>query len=133
MVLKDNIKLLKDLGFEEVGNWHLNGGSLEFQIVKSGNNILYAFVAQDTIQYIGKSKNSLRIRMNQYKKPGKTQSTNNKNNSRIKQFLQIGITVRIFALFPSEKLEYHRFPINISDGLEGNLITHVLPPWNDIK
>ena len=65
-----------------------NSGSLQFRLTQYINerNILYAFVAQGEVKYIGKSTQTLSGRMNGYKHPGPTQSTNINNNVRLKTF-----------------------------------------------
>lgn len=129
----DDLQFLRTLGFEEVGVWFLEGNSLQFRLVKNENeqNILYAFVAQGIVKYIGKSTMTLRGRMNGYWKPGPTQTTNINNNARIRELLQKGTPVQIFTLVPREENYYKGFPVNIAAGLEDNLLAHIRPPWNN--
>lgn len=129
----ENIHHLLKIGFEEVGEWILQGNSLQFRLVKYINerNILYAFVAQGIIKYIGKSTRTLVERMNGYSHPGSTQTTNINNNARIKELLLKGIPVQIFALIPKDEVLHKGFRINIAAGLEDNLLAHFRPQWND--
>jgi len=126
-------RFLLDLGFEEVGEWLFEGGSLQFRLTQHSNerNILYAFVAQGEVKYIGKSNQTLNGRMNGYKHPGPTQSTNINNNARIKDLLHKGIPVQILAFVQKEEMFYHDVPINRAAGLEDNLIARIRPPWNN--
>src|SRR5271157_501420 len=97
---------LLDFGFEEAGEWFLEGGSLQLRLDRHGKeqNILYAFVAQGEVKYIGKSNQTLSGRMNGYKHPGPTQSTNINNNARIKDLLHSGIRVQILAFVQKEEM-----------------------------
>jgi hypothetical protein len=130
---RKDLQLLLMLGFEEVGRWFLDGNSVQFRLAKSENerNILYAFVVQGNVQYIGKSTMTLSGRMNGYRNPDPTQTTNINNNARIRELLQKGTPVQIFALVPEEKILYKGFPVNIAAGLEDNLLIRIRPPWND--
>jgi len=131
--MNKELSLLEQLGFENVGKWSLENGSLNCKIEKHQNeyNILYAFVSKDKIKYIGKSTNTLSKRIYQYMKPGPSQKTNIKNNKNIKELLMEGQEVQIWAFPNQEKLYYREFPINIAAGLEDNLIAVVKPDWND--
>lgn len=129
----EDLQLLLMLGFEEVGAWFLEGNSVQLQLKKNENeqNILYAFVVEGNVKYIGKSKMTLRGRMNGYWKPGPTQTTNIDNNARIRELLQKGASVQIFALVPKEEIRYKGFLMNIAAGLEDNLLARIRPPWNN--
>ena len=59
-------------------------------LLEDKKNILYAFVSEGKIKYIGKSVQYLKARMNGYKNPGPTQNTNIKNNKKIKEILKNG-------------------------------------------
>jgi hypothetical protein len=134
--MTQNIKgmqFLLDFGFEEAGEWFLEDDSLQIRLKRHKNerNILYAFVAQGKIQYIGKSNQTLLGRMNGYKNPGPTQSTNINNNARIKELLHANITVKILVFVPKEAVIYREVPVNIAAGVEEILITKIRPPWNN--
>ncbi|MCG6537142.1 MAG: hypothetical protein L7F78_21140 [Syntrophales bacterium LBB04] len=125
-------RFLLGFGFEEVGEWLFEGGSLQFRLTQHSNeqNILYAFVAQGEVKYIGISKQTLSGRMIGYKRPGPTQSTNINNNARIKDLLHRGTPVQILAFVQKEEMLYHDVPIDRAAGLEHNLIARLRPPWN---
>ncbi len=129
----ENLQFLLKLGFEEVGMWVLNGNSVQFQLTKNENerNILYAFIVQGNVNYIGKSTMTLGGRMNGYRNPNLSQITNINNNARIKELLQKGTPVKIYALVPKEEILYKGFPLNIAAGLEDNLLARIRPPWNE--
>jgi len=128
-------QLILDLGFKSVGEWLLKDGSLQFRLTQYGNerNILYTFIVQGEVKYIGKSTQTLTGRMNGYKNPGPTQSTNIDKKARIEGLLRKGIPVSIFVLVPKEEMSCRGMPINIAAGLEDNLIARIIPPWNDRK
>lgn len=132
----EDLELLLKIGFEKVGRWYLDQDSLNFQLDKYGNksNILYAFIVQQNVKYIGKSTLELSKRMNGYKNPGLSQSTNIKINSKIKEYLQNGVGVEIYAFIPkSIELFYEGILVSIAAGLEDNLLTCIKPEWNDRK
>jgi len=128
----DTVQFLLELGFEEVGEWLIEEDSLQFSLTRHRNeqNILYAFVVQGEVKYIGKSNLTLSRRMNGYKQPGPTQNTNIRINSRIKDLLHKNISVQILAFVEKEKILYRGVPINLAAGLEDNLIARVRPQWN---
>ena len=126
-------QFLLEFDFENVGEWLFEGSSLQFRLSQHSNeqNILYAFVAQEEVKYIGKSNQTLAGRMNGYKNPGPTQSTNINNNTRIIELLHKGIAVQILAFVQKEEMLYRGVPINRAAGLEDNLIARIRPPWNN--
>lgn len=126
------LRLLQEIGFEEVGYWFLHGDEMEFRLEKheEGQDILYAFVAKDNVKYIGKTVKTLTDRMNRYKHPGRQQATNVKNNKEIRKLLEQGIAVKIFALLPNQETLYRGLPIDLVTGLESKLISVLNPPWN---
>jgi|TARA_B110000967_G_scaffold198060_1_gene230551 hypothetical protein len=70
---------LVDIGFISVGFWNLNDEEIEFGLLESHKmttNVLYSFISNDEIKYIGKTKMKLSQRIYHYKKPGPTQSAN---------------------------------------------------------
>jgi len=93
-------------------------------------NVLYAFVSNGEIKYIGKTTQPLKGRMASYQNPGPTQSTNIKNNENIKMLLEADEAVDIFILPDIRLLHYGGFHINLAAGLEDSLISEISPPWN---
>jgi hypothetical protein len=132
--MENNLQSLLDLGFESVGEWKLRFDQLSFQIdrYKEKKNILYAFVGDGKILYIGKSDQTLYQRMNGYKNPGPTQSTNINNHSRMKGNLEQNKRTLIYIFFQKEDLIYRGVNVNLAAGLEDNLITIFKPPWNNL-
>ena len=132
--MEDNLQRLLELGFGPAGEWQLKSGQLSFQLdrYREGKNILYAFVANGQVLYIGKSTRTLYERMNNYKNADSTQRTNIKNYSRIKEDLEHNKRIEIYVFIRNESLIYRGVMVNLAAGLEDNLITMFKPPWNDL-
>jgi hypothetical protein len=87
--------------------------------------------ATPLIKYVGKSTTTLKQRMQQYKTPGPSQSTNIENNANIKKELEAGKFVEIYAFVDSGLFSsYGGFRINLAEGLETSIIEDVKPEWN---
>ncbi|MDR0558185.1 MAG: GIY-YIG nuclease family protein [Treponema sp.] len=127
------MKRLQNIGFQKVGNWLLEFEKLDFKLEKfvDCSNVLYAFIVNDSIKYVGKSTKTLRERMQQYKTPGPTQSTNIKNNDNIKKELRSGKFVDIFVFVDTGLFSYGGFRINLAEGLETSIIANIKPDWNE--
>lgn len=123
---------LLDIGFELAGHWSLNATTLSFELIRHGSqrNILYAFVCDGEVKYVGKTIQSLRSRMNGYKNPGASQITNVRNNLRLKEQLNNGAAVDILALPDNGLLHYGQFHYNLAAGLEDSIIKVLKPEWN---
>lgn len=123
---------LLEIGFVPVGHWENAEGRLVCGLTRHATqkNVLYAFVCDGEIKYIGKSKSSLATRMSQYRNPAPSQTTNVRNNHRITELLAAGGSVDIYALPDSGLLHYGRFHLNLAAGLEDDLIRVIDPPWN---
>jgi len=130
---RNKVQRLIDLGFENIGVWHLVDGVLSNGI--NGNilgirNFLYAFITGDRVRYIGKSSTTLRQRMNGYKNPGPTQRTNIRIKEKIIELVNGRQTVGIMIFLPQETLKYKGWNIDIASGLENILIETIKPDWN---
>ena len=125
-------RLLK-IGFIPVGNWTQNDSlGISFTLNSNHNtkNILYAFISNGAIMYIGKTIRSLNNRMYGYQNPGPTQSTNIRIKALIKKCFLSKMPVDIFILPDNGLLRYGDFKINIPGGLEDSLIYELNPEWN---
>lgn len=91
---------LLEIGFVPAGHWTLENDRLKCELSRHSTqkNILYAFVCDGQVKYVGKTIRALAIRMSGYKTPGKTQTTNINNHRRIKELLSLGVAVEILAL-----------------------------------
>lgn len=59
---------LLDIGFEIAGHWFIENGKLRFELIRHSTqkNILYAFVCDGQVKYVGKTVRSLSERMAGY-------------------------------------------------------------------
>lgn len=123
---------LLNLGFIPVGNWELNNNQIAFNLISNHatTNVLYSFVSNGEIKYIGKTIMQLSQRMYGYQNPGPTQATNIRVNGDIKELLQIEQPVDIFILIDNGLLKYGSFRINLAAALEDSLIHEINPIWN---
>jgi hypothetical protein len=123
---------LKNMGFHLCGEWKLDNNRLKCDLVDCANakNVLYAFVCEEQVLYIGKTVQSLRKRINGYQTPGPTQSTNIKGNKLIKESISDGKCIEIYALPDNGLLYYGGFHVNLAAGLEDSLVKTLKPSWN---
>ena len=72
---------LIEIGFEPTGHWKIEGDLLKFELLQNAQqkNVLYAFVCDGEIMYIGKTVQTLKKRMSGYAKPGASQSPINRS------------------------------------------------------
>lgn len=132
LVRTDALQKLIDIGFTDVGSWRLDGEGISFTLDDNAkeSSILYSFVVNGEVKYIGKSIQTLYKRMYLYKQGGSSQVTNIRNRQSIKNSLEKGFAVRIYAFVQGTPMAYKDMPINISAGLEDNLISLLKPEWN---
>lgn len=123
---------LLEIGFEPAGHWTLENGKLKCELTRhsSQKNILYAFVCDGQVKYVGKTIRALAVRMTGYKTPGKTQTTNINNHRRIRELLGEDVAVEIFALPDTGLLHYGQFHLNLAAALEDDIIRIIDPEWN---
>jgi len=123
---------LINIGFSSVGVWRLFEDKIVYSLNSkhTSRNVLYCFVSNGDIKYIGKTSMQLSQRMYGYQNPGSTQSTNIRINSAIKKLLENEQPVDILILTGNELLNYGSFKINLAAGLEDSLIFDINPEWN---
>jgi len=124
---------LTKIGFTKAGSWALSEGEVTLILSSDAqaSDLLYAFVVNDVVKYLGKTSRMLKTRMRGYWKPGARQSTNIRNYARIKKALQDGMDVSIYVLTDVAGLTYEGHAVNLADGLEPSLIQTLQPAWND--
>jgi len=127
-------QLLIDLGFEAAGAWVLAGNDLVCRLARhpDRSGILYAFVVGDNVMYVGKTAKTLRWRMNQYRRPGPSQRTNQRINPQICELLAEGQDVEVLVLVDAEPIMYRGLRLSLAAGLEDALIARLDPPWNQV-
>jgi len=123
---------LMEIGFQTAGHWQLVDGELSLELLRHGSqkNVLYAFVSDGDVKYVGKTVQRLVTRLSGYRHPGPTQSTNTRNNGLIKELLNSGAAVDILTLPDNGMLHYGQFHVNLAAGLEDNIIAVLQPEWN---
>ncbi|MBD2301890.1 GIY-YIG nuclease family protein [Nostoc sp. FACHB-190] len=122
--------------FKLAGHWLMENGKLKCELIRcysSQKNVLYAFVCDGQVKYVGKTKDTLASRMSGYKTPGKSQTTNIKNNRHIKELLAKKVAVEIFALPDNGLMHYGQFHLNLAAALEDDIIRIIDPEWNALN
>ena len=122
---------LKETGFKLAGSWELKNECISPEIHSFGEerDALYAFIVMEEVKYVGKTSRLLKERLKMYRKPGKTQPTNIRNNAHIKRVLSAGDDVLIYALINDNK-EYKGFKLSLPAALEDSIIDVMKPEWN---
>ncbi len=120
------------MGFRKCGEWKHDADCVKCSLVDqaSAPNVLYAFVSEGLVLYIGKTVRSLKQRMYNYQNPGPSQLTSKRGNELIKGFLARGKSVDVYALPDNGLLRYGGFHVNLAAGLEDALIRDLKPKWN---
>ncbi len=127
---------LNNYGFVEVGKWKLNehlrsGVAFELYRFKE-KRVVYAFVIDAEVKYIGVCDNTsttLKNRMSRYQSL-QGAGTNERIANKIKDCLNRGKAVKIFALKPESTLQYKGLNVDLVKGLENPLIERLKPEWN---
>lgn len=126
-----SLERLRRIGFRPVGSWS-HVGCLKCQITEHADaaNVLYAFVADDEILYVGKTVQPLRARMRGYERPGPSQSTNSRSHEKLTELVLGGRSVQILALPDNGLLTFGGFHVNLAAGLEDSIVRELRPLWN---
>ncbi len=127
-----NVSSLIEIGFESVGSWYLLDGALRHDVehLADASPALYAFVINKEIKYVGKTTKTLKQRLYGYQKPGPTQATNIKVESKIRACLESSISVHIMAYHDTNPAKIGQFQLNLPAGLEDDIIHQLSPEWN---
>jgi hypothetical protein len=126
------MKRLTDIGFRKVGEWKMLNESISPNLLElaDSSNILYAFIFDGEVLYVGKTTQTLQKRIYGYQKPGPSQFTNIKGNKLLKELLAEGKSISIYAL-PDDGLHHiGAFHLNLAAGLEDSIIATLKPRWN---
>jgi hypothetical protein len=126
------LERLQEIGFRPVGSWTHADDCLACHLVEHGKsaNVLYAFVSDGELLYVGKTIQPLRMRMRGYERPGPGQSTNIRSNAKLKELIRAGHSVQILALPDNGLLKYGGFHVNLAAGLEGSIVRELRPAWS---
>ncbi len=127
------MKRLTDIGFRKVGEWQIVNGAIipNFTDLSNSENILYAFISNGEVLYVGKTTQPLKKRMYGYQNPGPTQNTNIKSNRLILELLSNGKHIEIYALPDDGDHRVGVFYLNLAAGLEDSIISTLKPKWNE--
>lgn len=128
---------LKQYGFLEAGEWiaYPNVKSrISFELSDSfkKERVVYAFVVEGTVKYIGVCEGTtttLTDRMKRHKNMTGG-GTNERIAQKIKDCLDEKKTVKIFALKPKTLCRYCGLTIDLVNGLKNPLIQKFKPEWN---
>ncbi|MFP3586512.1 GIY-YIG nuclease family protein [Paraburkholderia sp. SIMBA_055] len=123
---------LLEIGFQVAGNWYLAADRIRIDVRQQGTqrNVLYAFVCDGEVKYVGKSTQTLRERMAGYASPGSAIRTNLRVNKLIHALLTDEITVEVLVLPDNGLMHYGPFHLNLAAGLEDSIIRTLRPEWN---
>lgn len=126
------MKHLTDIEFKKVGSWTLTNNYFNHNITShlAERGLLYSFVSNNIVLYIGKTTDTLKNRMNGYKNAAGSQRTNIRVKGKIIEFLNASKPVDIYILLDKVNLTYKNYKISLASGLEDNLIAALKPEWN---
>ncbi len=121
-------------GFVKVGRWEIHEGKLMCNLVKEQTsfNVLYAYIVDDEVLYVGKTTIRLKDRMYQYQNPDRRQKTNLRVNELLSKAVSDGREIKVFALPDPGDMDYHGFHLNLAAGIEDSVISQLQPTWNKI-
>jgi len=132
-----NVARLVAIGFRQAGRWTLANQVLRLTLepaIVHEQNVLYAFVVNGVLMYVGKTTQSLIKRMQGYRSPASNSerggSTNIKNNRNIIDALRAGANVDIYVLHALPIQQHGEFAVNVAAGLEDSIINKLAPSWN---
>jgi len=127
----NEMKKLTTIGFIKVGEWVLESSfnhTINTHLEK--RSLLYSFVSDSKVLYIGKTADTLKNRMNGYKNAGGSQRTNIRVKKEIIEILSNKKDVHIYILLDEAKLTFKNYAISLAAGLEDTLIADIKPIWN---
>ncbi len=126
-----SMKRLTDIGFRRVGEWTLedNGVRARLDEPLADQRLLYAFVSDGKVLYVGKTIGGLKKRMSGYQCPGATQYTNIRGKKEIMKSMKEGKKIEILAMTDG-LLKLGDFQVNMAAGLEDSIIAVLKPEWN---
>lgn len=129
------MRRLLQIGFEQVGSWRLREQELALELTRMNGhrNVLYAFVDNADVLYVGKTTGTLENRMGGYLRPHISQRTNARNNLALMQLLRQDRAIDIYAWADPGMHRIGDFHLNYAAGLEDSIIRALAPPWNGAR
>tara|TARA_R110002094_G_scaffold22142_1_gene34321 strand:+ start:3571 stop:4068 length:498 start_codon:yes stop_codon:yes gene_type:complete len=122
-------EFLVESGFKESGEWLLNEGNIRLSSEPPTSSGVYAKVVNSEVVYIGVATKNLKQRLNFYRNPGNSQSTNIRLKAKIIEVLESGMSVEILIAMPKPG-SWNGLPVDYVTGLEFALIERYQPTWN---
>ncbi len=131
---KPPLSRLEEIGFELAGEWLLEDGEprIEVRRYAAAANVLYAFVSEQELLYIGRSGRALGLRMQGYEQGGPARSVRARNRERVVAMLMLDQQVALYAMPDPGSMLYGSFRVNLAAGLQHSLIDALDPPWNKL-
>lgn len=129
------MRRLLEIGFEQVGKWQLIDQKLALVLTRMNGqrNVLYAFIQDASVLYVGKTTGPLENRMGGYLRPHASQRTNVRNHQSLVQLLRQDKVVDIYAWADTDMHRIGEFHLNYAAGLEDSIIRTIVPPWNGAR
>lgn len=90
---------------------------------------VYAFAIKGIVQYVGLASRGIAGRLYSYTRPGASQRTNVRLNSKISDLLTTGTLIEIFVAHPTDG-DWNGMRLSGPQGLEAALIADYELPWN---
>ncbi len=132
---------LREIGFRDLAVWEANphSGLLQYRDVAAQDirnwpewtPALYAYVEQDCVRYIGKTRRLLGKRIDDYRR-GLGDKTNYRVHTCIRAVLTANRQVVILGFYPQHAIHWGRFRVNLPAGLEDVMIEYFQPEWNAV-
>ena len=126
--MNNDLDSLEAIGFKKAGKWELDGKKIK--AVWDGTeeklkNVLYAFVVDKEVKYVGKTSKTLKGRMGVYRNKGK------KLLVKVRKYHDKGVYIYVLTNYDVNK-EKASSLMNDIMGLEDVLIREMSPEWNTL-
>jgi len=127
-----NLDKLLEIGFISIGHWQTSGGSpnLVQTDLHNASPALYAFVENGRVLYVGKTSQTLKKRLYFYGRPGISQRTNIRINTKLKTALAEGREIEMYGYNDVRPFKVGVFELNLAAALEDSIIKTLSPVWN---
>ncbi len=137
--MDDALTRIMNIGFEYVGFWlesEFKSGKISSILSApwgTKTEVLYAFVEEKSVLYVGYTARRLSRRFTSYENPGQRSSTDMKICGNIKKKLEASIQIDIYALQNDIETSRGEFDVNVAAGLEKSIIRALEPRWNEVR
>jgi hypothetical protein len=123
---------LEEIGFRKVGTWSPgpDGPVVAIEPEAAKRNVLYAFVCEGQVLYVGKTAMLLAKRLYGYQRPGPTQRTNAACNKHIRELLAGNRQLEVYSRGEEKVSQIGSFTVSQAAALEDAIIRDLQPPWN---